>query len=514
MSPDEYLAIKSSQETPDTVAEVSQKYPYGSLPSEKEEESLENLALGGAIGAGVGGVLGAVTPPQIKIPAAVGSRFLSSLVGAVEGGFTGLGSSLAGKVALDSFGDNPTGHAVALGAELAVGATPTIAHSISSAVNKYGIIGSLTAMGVPYNKAKALQAIPGFGETETALRAKSKLFGSKVMSGGVRTEKYTDSELGLQQKMLKQLYNVEPIVGMSPSKQLERKLVDTLALNMSKERQLATQEAKLNKDISSDYFKMFGQKDESKAVYGFSPDPNRPVYGILNSPEFQSAIDGIRKVADAGGIEMKSRDADIIENFLKRENWEKLNPKDFYKKFQALTSENTIIPLENQLSSRSQQVLVDAMDSWLVNRGERPMYGELKKMRENYYVARARDNLRPAIQQAFDGKYGEDLLNNIKKSPQGREELKIAVASLLRGLPEKDALNKWNQSILPLMEKTGAMSTEEIRALNRAVGLYSGKSTTKKVGEVASTSVKKALIMGIAPSELAQQLSYDNVFGL
>lgn len=142
------------------------------------------------------------------------------------------------------------------------------------------------------------------------------------------------------------------------------------------------------------------------------------------------------------------------------------------------------------LEKISADLLKKHFDSFLVANTGIPYYQVLKKAEAENFGAIARDSIPTLIANGFTA--DKQALKNIKKSPEGVRDLKVAVTSYLKNIPDDNALlNKWND-LEVILKETKALPFEDIMQIKRQVN--KARSLTGKAKVAATLFTKDALV--------------------
>lgn len=439
-------------ENPNVIKRVAQAEQEGRLPYAFDPQNIvESTIAGGAIGA----VLGA-TPigRAVTMAGKVGSSLMMGAEGAATAGI----SSTAAEAIKASEGDRGVNEALALGAELALGLTPSLAKDFVYRLPAAAI----QATGLPYSIAKTIQAIPGMGESQSSKLAKISIFGTKYAEPSVGLTKNYVDEVQKQSKYVSGLIGSKLPEAVEPSialRQYMTKLVD-----------------------------------------------NRQLPPLRESTEFKSLLNELPSLIKDRVI--TSADAMNIKAALLRQGTKNESKKGTFNTLEAMIKENKT-PLDddvNFLSPNASEYVRTAMDKYFQSRTGKPLYGELKELETNIYTAKARDDLPKLLAAGFSGQLTEKALSNVRRSPKAQEELKVALASYIRGRPEGDIASEWASKLYPILEQSKALPKAELDALGKKIDIYTKKGLLSKGADIGKNAVKKAVVYSLVPNEIANEI--------
>ncbi len=137
------------------------------------------------------------------------------------------------------------------------------------------------------------------------------------------------------------------------------------------------------------------------------------------------------------------------------------------------------------------------MDDYFTSTTGKPLYGLLKKVEEDKYIAQARDSLPVLIQKGFKGDDVDQALTNLSKSKQGVEDFRKGLATYLKVIPEKDLVAEFNR-LEPVIRKSKVMPLEDLTKVKRNIAEY--KSAGAKAGAVGAVLLKDS-ILGLLGAE-------------
>jgi hypothetical protein len=378
----------------------------------------------------------------------------SALIGALEGGITGAGSSATGEIIKEATDNSNIGQLTALGGEMLTGAALPLTRDLITRVPTAALMA-----GLGYAKAKTAQAI--LGESESSRVAKNVIFGKETVKPGVATTSYRDSFDESSALDMANRLGVTIPKGMKAQDIVRRDLYDTLSLQSA----------------------------------GGVPIKNSPVYPELMKNLVQGVKDGIVKSDDVKSI------ATLLNGQLSP------NPKTLASFNQRLLNTAQQATEEHngvKISDDAADMLKVAIDSYT----GKPYYKLLKEQEKQRFTAKAMYDIPVLLSKGIKGDTLESTLTNLSRNPYGKENFKVALSSYLRGLPEKEALSEWNRLYdSNVLTKTKVMDLGDLLSLNRKVKLYTEKGYIKKAGDISGHALKMSLITGILPAEATSRLN-------
>jgi hypothetical protein len=450
--------VTPTEATPQTE-ELSLEAPTGTVQSAVEnpqnyyEFNPQNIGLGSAIGAGLSLI------PAIGGPYRVGKVGLELGKRALGGAASGATSSLAGEYYKAGRPENFENDVTAMGIELAAGAAPTITRELIGRLPT-AITNLFPGDVLTKYIGRPLKSLLG-GETESEFILKETKLGrtdaafAKRVKPGTSTDVFTRGNEEAQRRFLAQ--NNIPFTQAENADNAVRNFVKT------------------NID---DLFK------QGKA---FSDSPQ---YQKLQADLAQSIRDGLvdpqelKIITKVIGSQKSPLNADKFKTTL-------LNL--------AQQSETTGYKVYN-LDKTAQKLLTSAMDDYFTSTTGKPLYGILKKVEEDKYVAQARDSLPVLIQKGFKGDDIDQALTNLSKSKAGVEDFRKSLSTYLKVIPEKDLVNEFNR-LEPVMRKSKVLPMEDLTKIKRSIAEY--KSTGTKLGTVGAVVLKDS-ILGLLGAEAAR----------
>jgi len=450
--------VTPTEATPQTE-EPSLEAPTGTVQSAVEnpqnyyEFNPQNIGLGSAIGAGLSLI------PAIGGPYRVGKVGLELGKRALGGAASGATSSLAGEYYKAGRPENFENDVTAMGIELAAGAAPTITRELIGRLPT-AITNMFPGDVLTKYIGRPLKSLLG-GETESEFILKEAKLGrtdaafAKRVKPGTSTDIFTRGNEEAQRRFLAQ--NNIPFTQAENADNAVRNFVKT------------------NID---DLFK------QGKA---FSDSPQ---YQKLQADLAQSIRDGLvdpqelKIITKVIGSQKSPLNADKFKTTL-------LNL--------AQQSETTGYKVYN-LDKTAQKLLTGAMDDYFTSNTGKPLYGILKKVEEDKYVAQARDSLPVLIQKGFKGDDIDQALTNLSKSKAGVEDFRKSLSTYLKVIPEKDLVNEFNR-LEPVMRKSKVLPMEDLTKIKRSIAEY--KSTGTKLGTVGAVVLKDS-ILGLLGAEAAR----------
>lgn len=384
----------------------------------------------------------------------------SALVGAIEGGTAGTGSSAAGELIREATNNSNVGQLTALGAEMLSGAALPLARDLITRVPTAALMA-----GLGYAKAKTAQAI--LGESESSRVAKNAIFGKEIIKPGVATSKYRDAFDESSALDMANRLGVNVPKGMKAQDIVRRDLFDNLSL---------------------------------KSASGI-PIKNSPVY-----PDLMSKL----KQAYKDGDEVKAEDIPAIARLLNGQTSTNSKTLSTFNSRLLNTAQQSTKDFNGvKIGDKSAELLKEAIDQYT----GKPYYKLLKEQEKQRYTAEAMDEIPVLLDNRFSGEDLKDTLTNLSRNPYGRENLQIALGSYLRSLPEKEALNEWNRLYKSkVLTESKVMDMGDVLNINRKVKLYTEKGYLKKAGDITGHALKMSIISGLIPSEVSSRANALNIF--
>lgn len=441
-------AQPSLEATPGTVQSAVEN------PQNYYEFNPQNIGVAGAIGAGLSLI------PAIGGPYRVGRVGLELGKRILGGAASGAVSSAAGEYYKAGKPENFENDVTAMGIELAAGAAPTITREVISRLPT-AITSLFPGDTLTRYIGKPLKSLLG-GETESEFILKESKLGktdaafAKRVKPGTSTDVFTRGNEEAQRRFLTQ--NNIPFTQAETADNAVRNFVKT------------------NID------------DLFKQGKGFSDSPQ---YQKLRADLAQSVKDGLVDPQElaiitkiAGNLQKSPLNADKFKTTI-------LNL--------AQQSETTGYKVYN-LDKTAQKLLTNAMDDYFTANTGKPLYGLLKKVEEDKYIARARDSLPVLIQKGFTGDKVEKALENLSKSKAGVEDFRKALGTYLKVIPEKDLVSEFNR-LEPIIKKTKVLPDQDLAKVNRSIAQY--KSAGAKAGAVGAVILKDS-ILGLLGAESAR----------
>lgn len=449
-SPDDPVLQKEANQLADAVIQMTgprtaiEQAKFSDETNPQYVISPQNIALGTAIGSVVGGAEAALTRGALTIGKGAWN--------VIKGGTTGGASTTAGELTREATNNSPTGQIWALGAELATGVIPTLAGDVISRLPGP----ALTAIA-GYKTGKTAQAITGRSESDIA--ARNKIFGYSSMKEGVASD----------------IFRVQ-------QEALDRQYLGGLGIQVA------------NNEVPKDVLR-------SKLYEVF--DNN----SFLNSPEYTDALKRLRDGVTTNFV--KKEDVNTLTSLVRGQGAkDPIVAKSWNERF--LNTIQQASPEWNgvKISDGASTIMKEAIDNFTQRVSGTPMYSTLKSIEEKGYTAKARDSLPVLLNQEFKGPAVEKALANLAKSPEGRNDFRIALTSYLKDLPEQEALSRFND-LYPMIVKTKSMDLGELSALKGKVAKFVSKGYIQKTGDISGTALKASVLRGIAPAEVANRVFSD-----
>ena len=455
LSDDELLKLlqgTSKQGTPTyTPAQTPTEQPTAEAMAQPRGQDAQNFKLSEpplidpqevGLSSGVGGLLGAglaLTP----IGRGVG-LIRAGLTGAAEGAVGSTAGQLYERVA----GDDASALA-RIGVEAAAGVG--IPAAVKAAGKLTSTIGGNLPLGVG-ESVKALVKAVSPKESAIALRKSKNVFGREVMPAGTSTFDFSQKVVSDQAERVGKFLDVRVL---SP-KALEN-LPPTHFPNLVRGKMIEVQ-----KDLAS---KGITWKD---------------------SPQFKQLISELKSTGDTS----------VITTLKKIANQQVSNIPEQLGAF-----EKNMLNLVQQADGTYKQMdvspeVIDMVkrqyDDFFVKNTGTPYYSTLKQLERESKVAVARDSIPTIFNNNFSGSNEvKQALKNIKQSPEGVQDLKVALTSYLRTLPEDKIVSQWN-NISNVLSETKVLPFEEIK---RITGLVNkSKSAPAKLRATAEVLAQDAIL--------------------
>jgi len=440
-------AQPSLEATPGTVQSAVEN------PQNYYEFNPQNIGVAGAIGAGLSLI------PAIGGPYRVGKVGLELGKRVLGGGASGAVSSAAGEYYKAGRPENFENDVTAMGIELAAGAAPTITREVISRLPT-AVTNLFPGDTLTRYIGRPLKSLLG-GETESEFILKEAKLGrtdaafAKRVKPGTSTDVFTRGNEEAQRRFLTQ--------NNIPFTQAET--ADNAVRN----------------------FVMTNIDDLYKQGKGFVDSPQ---YQKLQGDLAQSIRDGL----------VDPQELKIITKVIGSQK-SPLNADKFKTTILNLAqqSETTGYKVYN-LDKTAQKLLTTAMDDYFTSTTGKPLYGLLKKVEEDKYIAQARDSLPVLIQKGFKGDDVDQALTNLSKSKAGVDDFRKSLATYLKVIPEKDLIAEFNR-LEPVMRKSKVLPIEDLTKFKRSIAEY--KSTGAKLGTVGAVILKDS-ILGLLGAEAAR----------
>ena len=389
----------------------------------------------------------------------VGSVAGKTAKGLIEGTLSGTG----GEVVRDITNNSPMGQAAAFGAEMALGAGPSI-------------FGEFVGRSTPamlgatfgYQKGKATQAIVGRSESDLAVREAN--FGKQVMKEGVATTITQDQTRSVLSRDLANRYKIMVADNQTPSDAVRNTIRDTIAL-------------------------------EGAA--------NRP---MLESPEFKALLLDLEEGVRTGIV--KRQDVKTIKSLLSGQT-------STMPQIQQKFSERVINTIQQatpewngvKISDDASRFTRKALDDYLSriskerlanNQMAVPTYSNLKAIESQEFVAKAVDSIPVVLSDKFRGEAAEAALKNIHKTPEGQQAYRVALASYFKELEPSRVLKEWTRLEDDLI-RYKTLPLEDIYRLKRGASELAKRTNKSQVAaDISSAAFKRSIISGLIPAEFAQ----------
>ncbi len=414
-------------------------------------EMLTSGTTGGAITAGISlipqarGVAGAIRAGEAILPAVGTNVSVGELAKAGAKGFVeGIIGTSAGQVYEYGQPENKDTDLARMGIELATGAA--YEPGVKLVKGAASIIDKLTPDFVAQFVTKPAKVFDKAASQLDRKYIQEAAFGPVKRTEGTATEVFRQGLYKKQRQELADTYNITVPKGVAPQ--------DFLRQQFSNVVNDLGQQGVLFKD-SPQFRQMMGELD------------------LISAPK--SVKDGIKRIANLQMNQVPEAAANFQSYLL---NLMQQSGGDF--KVQ-------------ELEKLSADLLKKHFDSFLVANTGIPYYQILKKAEAENFGALARDSIPAVLADGFaDNSQRKMVLTNIKKTPEGVQDLKTAVTSYLKNLPnDEKLLNKWNDLEFALKE-TKALPLEDILSIKRQVN--KARSLTGKAKTSALLLTKDALV--------------------
>lgn len=437
----------SLEATPGTVQSAVEN------PQNYYEFNPQNIGVAGAIGAGLSLIPAIGGPYRVgKVGIELGKRILG-------GAASGAVSSAAGEYYKAGRPENFENDVTAMGIELAAGAAPTITREVISRLPT-AITGLFPGDTLTRYIGKPLKSLLG-GETESEFILKESKLGktdagfAKRVKPGTSTDVFTRGNEEAQRRFLTQ--NNIPFTQAETADNAVRNFVKTNIDDLYKQGKGfvdSPQYQKLQADLAQSIRDGLVDPQELKIITKVIGSQKSP----LNADKFKTTILNLAQQSETTG----------------------------YKVY--------------NLDKTAQKLLTTAMDDYFTSTTGKPLYGLLKKVEEDKYIAQARDSLPVLIQKGFKGDDVDQALTNLSKSKQGVEDFRKGLATYLKVIPEKDLVAEFNR-LEPVIRKSKVMPLEDLTKVKRNIAEY--KSAGAKAGAVGAVLLKDS-ILGLLGAEAAR----------
>jgi hypothetical protein len=451
--------LPSNATTPARQAEFAQKVEdVQNMPATYEFDP--NVVKGAAA---VSGVLG-------MIPAIATGRTAFGVVKSATGAaLSGGASSLAAEYYLEGKPQNFQNDIVGLGIEMAGGAVPTVLNETISRGS------TALAKQIPIIGEKVgafTKALTG-GQTESEWALRRFALDNSNVRGGVATDIFTK---GNQKENVKKLTDIGLVVNPK---------------------------LPASKSVRTIYENTLDDLTSSGLTFG-------------RSPQIAKVEQTLTQGVQAGLI--NAGQANAIMTTLKSQSSGVVSPKAYASMIDELIHSPKKIEGLSEATDRGSKFIKDTLssnyDEYFTQNTGKPLYSLLKGVEESEAVAKSRDSIPVLLDTKFKKSptFGEDLdqaLRNINKSTGGPADLKAAVISYFKALPEKEAVTRFNE-LAPIFEKTKIMSLDELYSIKRGVNLVASKrgKTAALVGVTA-----KDAILGALGAEVQRTPEVREMFG-
>lgn len=437
----------SLEATPGTVQSAVEN------PQNYYEFNPQNIGVAGAIGAGLSLIPAIGGPYRVgRVGIELGKRILG-------GAASGAVSSAAGEYYKAGRPENFENDVTAMGIELAAGAAPTITREVISRLPT-AITGLFPGDTLTRYIGKPLKSLLG-GETESEFILKESKLGktdagfAKRVKPGTSTDVFTRGNEEAQRRFLTQ--NNIPFTQAETADNAVRNFVKTNIDDLYKQGKGfvdSPQYQKLQADLAQSIRDGLVDPQELKIITKVIGSQKSP----LNADKFKTTILNLAQQSETTG----------------------------YKVY--------------NLDKTAQKLLTTAMDDYFTSTTGKPLYGLLKKVEEDKYIAQARDSLPVLIQKGFKGDDVDQALTNLSKSKQGVEDFRKGLATYLKVIPEKDLVAEFNR-LEPVIRKSKVMPLEDLTKVKRNIAEY--KSAGAKAGAVGAVLLKDS-ILGLLGAEAAR----------
>lgn len=412
------------------------------------------VAEAGKFGAGAGaviaavpqarGIVGAVRGGSAILPAIARGGSVGDIAAAGAKGFTeGVLSSGVGQVYQYGKPENLQSDLERMGIELATGGGATALYE--GGLNLVGKATKVLPNWVGDVVEKPLRALTGKSELEKNLAANA--FGRLKMQPGTKTDTFRNAAYKKQADDLN-TFGIQVPAGEIPSDYVRNQM-------LSQTRQLEKQGIKW-KD-SAQYTQLMSELD------------------MANIPK--EIKQSIRNLANTQGGNLAEAAASFEKNLL---NLAQQSSGDF--KYQDLSKTATDIVRKN-------------VNNFYLQHTGVPYFNLVKDLEKQGFAALAHDSLPTLISNGFvKNADTEFAIKNIKNSPNGVNDFKVAISSYLQTVDEKKLLKEWND-LEDVITKTKALPLEEIRALRKQVNV--AKSLSSRGKTTASLLAKDAIVSAL-----------------
>lgn len=440
-------AQPSLEATPGTVQSAVEN------PQNYYEFNPQNIGVAGAIGAGLSLI------PAIGGPYRVGKVGLELGKRVLGGGASGAVSSTAGEYYKAGRPENFENDVTAMGIELAAGAAPTITREVISRLPT-AVTNLFPGDTLTRYIGRPLKSLLG-GETESEFILKEAKLGrtdaafAKRVKPGTSTDVFTRGNEEAQRRFLTQ--NNIPFTQAETADNAVRNFVKTNIDDLYKQGKGfvdSPQYQKLQGDLAQSIRDGLVDPQELKIITKVIGSQKSP----LNADKFKTTILNLAQQSETTG----------------------------YKVY--------------NLDRTAQKLLTTAMDDYFTSTTGKPLYGLLKKVEEDKYIAQARDSLPVLIQKGFKGDDVDQALTNLSKSKAGVDDFRKSLATYLKVIPEKDLIAEFNR-LEPVMRKSKVLPIEDLTKFKRSIAEY--KSTGAKLGTVGAVILKDS-ILGLLGAEAAR----------
>jgi hypothetical protein len=400
--------------------------------------------------------------PDTVAIAGLGGALVNSLPGmgvgglaarAAKGALTGGLSGASGELVRTETNNSDAGKLYAFGAELATGALPNLVGDALGRTAVPAIAATLSMFGKGgYQMAKTLKE--GIGRSESDILARNAIFGRRTVKEGVATDVFSKEVRDKWVEEMASKYGIKTTSAENAATPVRNKIYEHIeSIGPLKN--------------SPEMIELKSRLAEGVRVGAVKPDDYKAITNLLES--------------------QVSKDPKYSKEFTER----------FVNTIQQATPEWNGV----KISDPAAQVTREALDKVLA-RGRVPTYSELKNIETEQFVAKARDSIPVLLNQQFKGEAVENAMANIAKSPQGQQDFRVALASYLKNLPEKEALSEFNR-LYSTVAKTKALPTEELLRMKRAVAKFVEKGYIAKAGDITGTALRNSIVRGVLPAEFA-----------